>query len=115
MKPSTETEKGSPKPINVLIVTRAQLKQAQENKGETSSITSTTPSQKKKKPKTSRKKSKENCSRDLESDTSMKKILESIKELPKYDSQTNQGQREQGKEVEGKHTSDMKAMRRDML
>ena len=109
VKPSTEIEMGSTKPVNVLIVTRAQLKKAQNNKGEAGSITSVTPSQKKKKPKTSRKKSKENSSRDLESDTSMKKILESRKELPKSDSQKMQGQKGQIKEDEGNQTSETKS------
>ena len=59
VKPSTDIEMGSTKPVNVLIVTRAQLKKSQDNKGEAGSITSVTPSQKKKKPRTSRKKSKE--------------------------------------------------------
>ena len=60
MKPSAEIEMGSTKPVNVLIVTRAQLKKTKDNKGGAGSIMSITPSQKKKKPRTSQKKSKEN-------------------------------------------------------
>ena len=98
VKPSTDIEMGSTKPVNVLIVTRAQLKKAQDNKGEVGSITSATPSQNKKKPRTSRKKSKGNSSREYESDASMKKILESRKELPKSDSRKTQEQGNQTKD-----------------
>ena len=93
----------------MLVLTRAQAKQAKEkNKGDVSTE-STTSNQKRKIPKNLWKKSKEGSLKDSESDLSMKRILDSRRDQTKPDDPKNEGQKDQENVGEGKPPSETKS------